>query len=268
LLGLSSGILTTDREGRIGFVNPAGLAILGKSIAIVGQRLDSVSPGLAALTPEQLDRGEIDTELDGRRLVLGLSSVPLYDVAGTGHGHTLIFRDLTSIRDIERERERNDRLATVGRLAANLAHEIRNPLGSLSGSIEMIGQNPDLNEDERRLVDIVQREVGRLNALISEFLEYARPQTPDRSRTDVALLADETVHVFRQDAQATELSIERRGDAHGFADVDPGQVRQILFNSTSQCRAGLTAWRDSGRYGQRSTSELRLSVADGGFWRR
>lgn len=231
LLGLSSGIITTDKRGRIDFANPAGLSILKRTGDIVGTALSDVSSELGELTPEQLDRGEVEVRVENRTLVLGLSAVPLFDAHNVVVGHTLIFRDLTSIRLAERERQRHSQLAIVGGLAANLAHEVRNPLGAVSGSIDMIAQNPRLEPDERHLVRIVQREVERLNSLIADFLEYARPQASERVHYDVASLADEVVHLFSVDPAAATHRISRTGVVAGaFALVDTGQVRQILIN--------------------------------------
>ncbi|MCC6808131.1 MAG: hypothetical protein IT381_11960 [Deltaproteobacteria bacterium] len=231
LLGLSSGIVSVDATDVIGFINPAAGEILNvDSVAALGKRLVDIAPMLVRLTPS--DRGETQLELGGKTRTLGLSVVPLLGEGGAPVGRTLIFRDLTEIREMEARARTNERLASLGRLAANLAHEIRNPLGSLSGAIEMIAQNERLRDDERALTAIVLRDVARLNALVTDFLEYARPQTAERVACDLGVIADETVRMFGHDASvgARQLALTR-GEGSLEVLVDPGQIKQLLFNS-------------------------------------
>ena len=125
-----------------------------------------------------------------------------------------------------------ERLAVLGRLAAGLAHEIRNPLGSISGSIEMLREAPGLGEEDRRLCDIVHREAARLNHLITDMMDLAKPRPPEPAPVDVAALAREVVELAsRSERSAVDVSVTYRGpDTAVWALCDGQQMRQVLWN--------------------------------------
>jgi two-component system sensor histidine kinase HydH len=126
-----------------------------------------------------------------------------------------------------------ERLAVLGRIAAGLAHEIRNPLGSISGSIEMLGESPSLDEDDRRLCDIVRRETARLNQLVTDMMDLARPRPPSPERVDVAALAREVVALAgRNERSGTgDVSVLYEGPlGAAYARCDGAQMRQVLWN--------------------------------------
>lgn len=231
LNGLSAGIVTVDASEVIGFINPAAGEILGvDAVGASGRRLEELVPALGKLDVK--DRDQVQITIDDKVRTLGLSVVPLIGEGGVAVGRTLIFRDLTDIREMEARARTNERLASLGRLAANLAHEIRNPLGSLSGAIELIDQNERLRDDERALLAIVLREVARLNALVTDFLEYARPQQADRVECDVAVLAYETVRMFEHDASLGDRKLLLSAPKSALkVFADPNQLKQLLFNS-------------------------------------
>lgn len=267
LLGLSSGIVTIDRSGMIGFANPAALQILGAE-RLAGLRLAEVSPALSRIAlDEALDRerGEVSLKVRERDITIGLSVLPILASDSAVWGRTLIFKDLTEIREAERRAERNERLASLGRLSANIAHEIRNPLGALSGSIELIAQSERLGGQDRALIEIVLREVSRLNALVTDFLEYARPPVAMRIETELGTLVSETIKLFRQDSLLGERSLEWSApQERNVALVDPGQLRQILLNLL---RNAALATPEKGRIRvslARRSSGFCMSVADDG----
>ena len=128
-------------------------------------------------------------------------------------GYVYTFDDLTEIRRLEREVRMQDRLAAVGRLAAAIAHEIRNPLTSIAGSVSMLSGIADLNEEHRQLLQIVTRESERLNAIITDFLAYSREQAISSSTTvDLLPLLEDTLTLLehRLRAEKTGIRIERR----------------------------------------------------------
>lgn len=133
------------------------------------------------------------------------------------------------LQEMEDTVERSRRLADLGTLAAGLAHEIRNPLASMTGSIELLRGCIAAGEDERRLMEIVLREAGRLNDLVTQFLAFARPAPPRRRPTDVAALLAETLSVFRNDPQAAGVTLERSLESAP-VDCDPDQLRQVFWN--------------------------------------
>jgi two-component system sensor histidine kinase PilS (NtrC family) len=142
----------------------------------------------------------------------------------------VIFQDLTRLVEIERELHRSERLAAVGQLAAGLAHEIRNPLGAISGAVELLaGGLPDLGPDPRRLVRIVQRETTRLDRLVVDFLAYARPGTLRTERCSVAEVLGEIAELLlHSDARGVRLEVEVPADVE--VAGDPDALRQVLWN--------------------------------------
>ena len=111
---------------------------------------------------------------DGNRLILGMTLSPLHE-QGTKTGLVGVFKDLTQIRDLEEEMRRKEWLASLGEMSAGMAHEIRNPLGALAGAMQMLRKDLEADETSQRLMDIAVREATRLDNIITEFLQYARP---------------------------------------------------------------------------------------------
>jgi len=126
--------------------------------------------------------------------------------------------------------DRAERMAELGRLAAGLAHEIRNPLGAISGSVQMLRTGAD-DEDDRELCDIVLRESGRLNDLVSDMLDLARPRAPRLAPVDVGEVVDDVVELSRQSGRGIEdVSIERQGVQSFYVLADADQLRQLVWN--------------------------------------
>ena len=111
-------------------------------------------------------------------MILGFKTVPFFDKEGKRAGIIVALQDITRIKTMEAELKKADRLAAIGELSARIAHEIRNPLASISGSVQLIAQGEKIDIHDKKLLDIVLRETNRLNELISDFLEYARPNNP------------------------------------------------------------------------------------------
>jgi len=226
---IASGILTTDGEGRITYLNPYGEEITGLSQREVrGELLGLRFADLAsALLPLHGGRGEAflpDARSGGSRVV-GYAVAPLEQA-----GHVIVLQDLTELRRMEEAVRRADRLAAMGKLAAGLAHEIRNPLASMCGSIEMLGRSPGLAEKDRKLMQIVLREGERLEALVHDFLAFARPPSPQLQLVDVSRLVEETLSVLKQDASAKGLAIEAQLEPNAQVRADPDQLKQVLWN--------------------------------------
>jgi signal transduction histidine kinase len=125
-----------------------------------------------------------------------------------------------------------ERLAMLGRIAAGLAHEIRNPLGSISGSIELLREGPGLNDEERRLCEIIQREAARLNHLVTDMMDLARPRQPEPQPVDVAALARDVVELAsRSERGAGDVEVTYEGPSSSvWAICDGAQMRQVLWN--------------------------------------
>jgi len=239
---LMSGLLTTDREGAITSFNPEAERITGVPAArALGRSLWEVLPGVAEAA---LPGGVRSTELrvrtrtpyrneHGEELHLGVAAYYLRDAEGRPDGHIVIFQDVTGVVRMEAELRRSERLAAVGRLAASIAHEVRNPLAAISGSIQMMQrQLPEPPEGEggsRRLMDIVLRETDRLNQLIGDFLGYARPGPLQLECVDLAFVVEDVLKMFegsRPEGVAVRCEV-RRGRC---VRADPAQLRQVLWN--------------------------------------
>jgi two-component system sensor histidine kinase PilS (NtrC family) len=233
---LTSGLVTLDLDGRVTSVNDAACEILGiAGTALFGSTLDTHVPPLAGVLAGlrregTLRRGEITAvRPDSAVRNLGISAAPLSDSAGNIVGRVLHFQDLTELRRMQIKVERAERLAGIGRLAAGIAHEIRNPLASISGSMEMLKQSPGGDADSRQLMDIAVREVDRLNRLITDLLDYARPKTEERQRLDLGELVGEIVRAFQQERRpGIVLTLEAAPDV--CLEGASGQLRQVVWN--------------------------------------
>jgi two-component system sensor histidine kinase PilS (NtrC family) len=238
---LTSGLLTLDREGRITSFNPEAQRITGcPAEEAWGRTLDELLPGASALTtgpgaPVPGGRGRrrlVVRDREGGERHLGLASSVLRDERGDASGHVVIFQDVTQVVAMERDLRRSERLAGVGQLAADIAHEIRNPLAAISGSVEMLraGLGEGEEDQERaRLMDIVLREIDRLDDLITDFLSYARPAPPRATATALAPLVEELCKVLSGGlAPGISLQVEVEPGLRVLAD--PTQLRQVLWN--------------------------------------
>lgn len=223
---VTSGLLTLDVAGRVTFLNRAGEQMSGRNLGdVLGQ---PASESFGAFKTDTA-RGETVLALPGGTTVrLGYSSFPLVGKAQANLGTAVIFQDLTELRAMEARVARSERLADLGALAAGLAHELRNPLASMLGSVELLKASAS-GEDDRRLLDIVLREGGRLAQLVTEFLEFARPSSPRRREVDLAQVAAETLEAFANDPAAGKLRLVR-DLAPAEVQGDPDQLRQVLWN--------------------------------------
>jgi two-component system sensor histidine kinase PilS (NtrC family) len=231
---LSSGLVTLGVDGRVATANHAALDILGiGENELIGQQIDLAVPALAGLLTPARDarREEIDYKdptRRPRRLAVNLS--PLVDARGQQIGQILTLSDMTELRVMEEAVTRQKRLAAIGRLAAGIAHEIRNPLAAISGSIELMVAPGAAPSDNAELAQIVLREVTRLNGLITELLEFARPRAPELQRIDLAEAVGELLRVFQNDKRLGDVDVLLEAPAAVYVDADPGQLRQVVWN--------------------------------------
>jgi two-component system sensor histidine kinase PilS (NtrC family) len=223
---VASGLLTLDAAGRVTFLNRAGEQMLGLSSRELHGR-----PAGEWFAAFRTDAARDEAELvngRGERMRIGYSSFPLLG-RGEVIGTAVIFQNLTRMRAMEEAAARTERLADLGRIAAGLAHELRNPLASMTGSIELLSGHPALGGENRRLMDIVLREAARLEQLVHEFLEFARPAPPRVGRVDLAVIVGEALDVYAHDPAALHAPVER-ALAPAAAEGDPDQLRQVIWN--------------------------------------
>jgi len=224
---MTSGLATLDAEGRVTYLNPAGEMMAGVHLGrIRGRPAAEVFPAFRADT----GRGEIEHRgAKGDRMLLGYSSFPLFGQRGRPLGTAVIFQDLTRLRAMEETLARSARLADLGGVAAGLAHELRNPLASISGCVELLRAQVAPDGEGRRLMDIVLRETARLDRLVAEFLQFSRPAPLKREPVDLATLLSETLDAFAHDPVAEGLHLVRELRPAP-AECDAYQVRQVAWN--------------------------------------
>jgi len=227
---LSSGLVTLTPEGKVLTANEAAAEILKTDVAsLTGRPIEAVMPGLAALLDDASELRRADLAIRGE-LVVGVTVSPLRDEHDQVIGRVLNFQDLTELKRLEQHARRTERLATVGHLAAGIAHEIRNPLASISGSIELLGQSAQASDDDRALMAIVNREVQRLNALIGDLLDYTNPKPKQPVDFDLAVLIDEVLVVARADRVFADVELAHEIERPAVEHADPAKLRQVLWN--------------------------------------
>jgi two-component system, NtrC family, sensor histidine kinase PilS len=234
---LSSGLVTTTLDGTITSMNDAACEILGLGHeAPLGQKLTKHIPCLNDVLAKagaqgRVLRDEVDAiRSDGVQRRLGLSSTPLSDHSGHVTGRVIHFQDLTDLRQMEQAVARSERLAGIGRLAANIAHEIRNPLASISGSVEVLRRLPGADPETQNLVDIAVREVDRVNALITSLLDYARPRSEERQQLDLGELVVDIAKIFEQERRPKDVQLQVHSQPGVVVVAASGQMHQVLWN--------------------------------------
>ena len=232
---ISSGLITTGLDGRITLVNSAAQKLL----ELFGNELIDAPVSKLFLDPlpaAESDRPHSEVRCDtksGFRKTFRVRVAALTVAERGVLGYVYALDDLTEIRRLEREVRMQDRLAAVGRLAAAIAHEIRNPLTSIAGSVSMLSAVPEMSEEHRKLLEIVTRESQRLNSIITDFLAYSRGKQYHFGKVDLVPLVDDTLTLMehRMTAENTGISVQRRftqREAWVLADGD--RIKQVFWN--------------------------------------
>jgi len=253
---LPSGLATTDTSQRILTFNRGAEAITGLPFrAVAGRRIEEVlqlsAPVMESIQTDLQAKGSRRHEFrysagDGRGdLEIGLTATYLETPRGRA-GLLFTFQDVTKIKKLERDSAIQQRLAAVGEMAAGIAHEIRNPLASMSGSIQILRQELPLSSEQEQLMDIVLRESERLNTTIRSFLAYARPQRFEITRVDVRRALNDAALLLRNSAdvhERHEIAVDLPASELWY-EADEGQIKQIVWNLATN---GLRAMPDGGR---------------------
>lgn len=251
---LVSGLATADAENKLVTFNRSAMLITGRSGALpIGEPAATVlqlpsafatniSQDLARVRSMRIDF--LYERADGQTIDVGLSvaGLPLPDGS---RGYIYTFQDVTDVKRFEQNARLQQRLAAVGEMAAGIAHEIRNPLASMSGSMQMLKQELPLSSDQAQLMDIVLKESERLNQTIQSFLAYARPQRFSLQKLDLRSLVHETAMLLRNSTDIEDrhhIAVEQ-SDAPVMIDADEAQIRQIIWNLATN---GLRAMPDGG----------------------
>ncbi len=275
---IRSGLVTTDLDGRIFTFNFAAQEITGyREETIRGQDASILFGDLKdhiAETLRTLEKGQNSPRFEtncltseGMRLRLGYSISPLSSETGDTTGMVITFQDLTQVRSLEETSRRQDRLAAIGRMAASIAHEIRNPLAAMRGSIQMLRSEVDSDSSQAELMEIILRESDRLNRIITDFLNYARPRSLTQARVDVGDLLHQTFALMRHSPEisSNQSIVEELPAEPIFAEADEGQLKQVFWNLA---RNALQAMPQGGTLRatleSNSNSRLRISFTDTG----
>jgi two-component system sensor histidine kinase PilS (NtrC family) len=275
---IRSGLVTTDLDGVIYTFNAAATEITGYRLDQVqgrpisdlfGDIQEQIDLSLAAAGEgEQLPRFETDLITpEGFAVRIGFSVSLLFSKENEASGLIITFQDLTDIRSMEESIRRKDRLAAVGRIAAGLAHEIRNPLGAMKGAIQMLGSKTISESSRDNLMEIVLKESDRLNKIITNFLNYARPAAADFADVDLSELIRETVSLIKHGPDVLEshdISAELP-DSQMVISADAAQLKQIFWNLS---RNALQAMPGGGKLTigleSQPNQRVRIKIADTG----
>lgn len=243
ITSLQSGLLSHTLDGRVIFFNQAAERITGlraedilyRDVRTVFPKLPMEGEPMPGPSAPAMNRWEETFETpDGLVRILGMSRSPLVDAAGASRGAVVVFQDLTPMRTLEQQIRRSEKFAAIGKMAAGIAHEIRNPLASISGSIQMLKRAGNLDATDRRLMEIVLREIERLNALVTDFLKFARPAPPQLEPTNLGALLAEVVEVFRymqsQGDGGPRFEVDLMVGDSVVARADPRQLKQVVWN--------------------------------------
>ncbi|HEV2987072.1 MAG TPA: ATP-binding protein [Candidatus Angelobacter sp.] len=230
---IRSGLITTDLQGRVTLLNAPGEKLLQRTgAATYGRYISELFVDRLPKVDSASAQGEVrGLTPTGEEKTFGMTATPL-SVPGRGMiGYVYTFEDHTEIRRLEREVRMRDRLAAVGRLAAGIAHEIRNPLASISGSINVLSRVSPFNEDQKTLVNIITRESERLNLIISDFLVYSREKNFKFARVDLVPLLEDTLTLLQNRSQVTGLKIVKEfAVSQAVATVDSDKIKQVFWN--------------------------------------
>lgn len=267
---VGTGLIALDREHRVTALNRAAEEITGRAAS------EAIGRSWQALFGDAVSLDAIDAAIEDNPRTSTLHETTLRRPDGTAAPVRLTFsalrsgegarlgligacEDLSAIRQLEARMRQADRLATLGRMAANIAHEIRNPLASLTGAIEVLATPATTAEARDRLSQIVMRESERLNQIIKDFLEYARPAPLTLETVSVATTLEEVLVLFEQRARPGSLKIVREFSALLHWRVDPQQFKQVVWNL---CLNAVEAMPDGGelRVGAAAASGQMLAV--------
>lgn len=278
LNNMSSGILVVDTDRVVVTMNPAAEEILGvdkKDILLKDMEtvLGETAPELTNVLADALNeekskyRHEIMIEAGELHTPLGTSISLLLDADGAKRGAISVFQDLTEVQEMRERIRKADRLAAIGELSAGIAHELRNPLASISGSIEILASDLQLGGENRRLMNLVIRESDRLENIIADFLEFARLRPPRKSTVSITNCLEEVLMLLGNNVEKSgDVEIDflnHAGEVH--VDVDDEQLRQVFTNlAVNSCEAMNGEGRLSILVGQEEPGWLSITFRDEG----
>jgi two-component system sensor histidine kinase HydH len=258
---LPVGIIATDQDGRIRTFNSTASAMTGREVESVRNgEPEAVLPleiarffTLQDKSDEITDRDVVLKGADNMQYSLHLSSMPVYNQFSDFMGRVLLMYDLSELKRLEKEIQRHDRLVALGKMAAGVAHEVRNPLSSIKGFATLLGSKFKDGSQEHEAADLLVQEAERLNRSITELLNYARPTPLRKEPVDLGEIVDLGLKLISSDAQVlgVKTSLDVEADLPAIS-VDKDKINQVLLNLYLN---GLQAMEHS-----TSAKELKVSV--------
>lgn len=249
---LNSGLLTIDSGGHIIYFNRAAERILGyREHEVRGLPCEQVFADRMPLLAECLMEGArhgieaprkeiVALATNGSDMPLGVSISKLVDEENALRGVIAIFTDLTEAKAMEEKMRSADRLAAVGELSASIAHEIRNPLAAISGSVELLSRDTNLSGENARLLELIMKESARLNRILTDFLAYARIGRPTYNKIELCHLVNDVIEIVRHhESYRDQIAMRLETDAAiAYAVGDEDLIKQVLVNLTiNACEA-------------------------------
>jgi two-component system sensor histidine kinase PilS (NtrC family) len=268
---LKSGLITIDAAGRIVYFNRAAEEILGYSEDDVKGRdcrevFERRMPQLAERITRAVKFNQEDSrgllhiqDKNERKIPVGISTSILGDREKGVRGVIAIFQDITEAVKLEERIRMSDRLAAVGELSAGIAHEIRNPLASISGSVEVLNEELSLTEENRKLLDLIIKETGRLNRILTDFLSYARIGPSLLSKVELARVVDDVIEIARKHPSSKEnISIRKVfSSTTRYVLGEENQIKQIILNLLVNAMESM-----EGRWGEILVTDKTLEQLD------
>ena len=242
LAQLKSGIITTDAGGKIIFVNPVAEEILGYKSGemtgrnwhqFLGRPVEHIDDHWLAEEAKSFTRCEIRVHRkDGKEIPIGFTVSNLVDKGGIPLGLLILFRDLTIVQRMEERMRRADRLSAAGAIFASVAHEVRTPLASIRGAVEVLKESNAIHGGNERLMEVILKESDRLNRIIGDFLSYGDARKETRTREDVNKLLDEAISIIREGRKpppGVRIAWENGGEPV-YACVEEYKIKQVFIN--------------------------------------
>ncbi len=230
-LDAQGGIVTVNRQACQMFGLLRGEDAQGKPLAEIVALHDLDLLGTLAAGERILEKETTATTASGHTLPLSISASTLSGEDDEHLGVVLLLRDLSDVKDLQEQVQRAERLASVGRLAAGVAHEIRNPLGSLKGFLQYFQRKLPLQDQDKAYLTVMINEVDRLNTVVSNLLEFARPKEPVFEECDSSEMLEHVLTLLHRDFEAKRLRLFRDWpDALPRLRLDQDHITQVLLN--------------------------------------
>ncbi len=249
---IPSGLFSTDIDGKVRLFNLAAEQIIEiQREKAIDQKINDIFEFVELPIKPDRYRGIIATENGNKNI--GMSISEHTNQKGQPVGYIGTFQDLTEIVRIEKEMKRREKFAAIGELSANIAHEIRNPLASIKGSIEMIKEGRIGDDDKERLMEIAINEISRLNGIVTNFLNYSDPKPLMLKKCDIGLLLTNTIELLRSSLMEEDgIEFAEKIEMPLYASVDEDRLRQVIWNLLSNAVDSLKgkgdisvrAWKD------------------------